>query len=145
MKTTTHPQQAQHDELIATFMGFKEFQGALLPPEKDIQLYDWENCTERYKPDFLRFNRSWDWLLPVVAKIVDLTEKEEIYNEKWSYLTVDHSDFLIGLLSNDHEPVLRCVVVFLQWLKIHPTYDVSLLELMQEYDQGESANDTIYL
>ena len=69
--------------LIAEFMGFKECEGSYYRP-----LYnsgDWVSDVD------LKFDTSWDWLIPVVDKIKILVMKDdsdELYNSvEWDNIT----------------------------------------------------------
>ena len=68
----------ENNKLIAEFMGFKlqdnpneRWFGQWFTNPTDV----WSNRIE-----ILHFDSSWDWLMPVVEKILDLKTKERLTN-----------------------------------------------------------------
>ena len=55
------------NKLIAEFMGL----------EKENGLYLFTTPMDDYKTDTLYFDTSWDWLMPVVEKILDISFQDE--------------------------------------------------------------------
>lgn len=64
------------NELIAEFMPDMEF---VTPRNKGYKSY-WKNkgTLAEYKPEALKYHKSWDWLMPVVEKIEAMDWEVEI-------------------------------------------------------------------
>lgn len=73
-----------YNEMIAQFMGmqknkYNEWEGGWFLPEYVL-------CNEGHKKQFavqdLAFDRSWDWLMPVVCKIDDLFGDDDYIDDQ---------------------------------------------------------------
>lgn len=119
----------ENNRLIAEFMG-----GELIYPntcnygvfkfsakDKHKLTYTTEPTTENgIAEGFLRFNSSWDWLMPVVEKIEGLgytTEKNyQRVDRDWQFLITRRSNILFQEFNNDSR--IACydaIVNFIEW------------------------------
>ena len=103
----------ENNILIAKFLGF------------DLQRYEDDGVVEGYKlpyeqmkstfsEDELKFNTSWDWLMPVVSKCYEYGELDNTQREQ-----------IIASLSGiiDIEDTHNAVVDFIKWYNIKKTKD----------------------
>lgn len=92
-----------NNKTIAVFMGLHFSNGAYHFKKSDKHLTEW------IREDKLKYNESWDWLMPVVKKLIDLDNDEKLLDSletnellvmsryeailvntlKWSYTTID--------------------------------------------------------
>ena len=93
----------ESNKLIAKFMG--------LGDNQPYQL--WEHIrsnaggeeTSLYFDNNLRYNSSYDWLMPVVHKIKQLGESENVYSVEFEKLK----------LTDPIERIYKVVIEFIQW------------------------------
>jgi len=83
----------EDNELIAEFMGLQLHDG--------MAVFD---KTFNEPPEQLQYDTSWDWLMPVVAKITNTTPM----NQSWY-------DIKYRLLDADIDAVYKRVVEFIKW------------------------------
>ena len=103
------------NKLIAEFMGCKV---------KDDIVYRLDNENSSFVED-LRYHSSWDWVMPVWAKILQWGMKEhglkwfQSINENYVIIqTFDDGIFMRYLDKNEElsiEPVYEAVVEFIKW------------------------------
>tara|TARA_R100001198_G_C5194169_1_gene185702 strand:+ start:765 stop:1079 length:315 start_codon:yes stop_codon:yes gene_type:complete len=68
------------NKLIAEFVGLKkiEFKSGLVNyKHTDYHVYDEKHHTTWYEGEELAFDKSWDWLMPVIDKIYHLEYEHE--------------------------------------------------------------------
>ena len=83
------------NKLIADFMELEVEDG----------LYYYTTLMDDYKTDTLYFDSSWDWLMPVVAKI----------NRDEKYLNNEHREYLLDVVPFGHiEDVYDAVIYFIK-------------------------------
>ena len=78
MKTIEDNQTIKNNVLIGNFMGWDEFNtGSYHTPYDNATYCNGEESSicDKYA---LKFNSSWDWLMPVVEKIANLHLKENV-------------------------------------------------------------------
>ena len=64
-----------------------------------------------YHPAQMRFNSSWEWLIPVISKIVNMSVKHEDFSKMLNYV---EQGLLYGGVSDITKPYKR-VVEFIEW------------------------------
>ena len=85
----------KNNKLIAEFMELEVEDG----------LYYYTTLMDDYKTDTLYFDSSWDWLMPVVAKI----------NRDEKYLNNEHREYLLDVVPFGHiEDVYDAVIYFIK-------------------------------
>ena len=67
------------NKLIAEFMGYQVVERPKVINGENFFEYLDKNGVYTYCESLLRYNDKWDWLMPVIAKIV------EDYGEGWSF------------------------------------------------------------
>ena len=101
------------NEMIAQFMGMKknkhnEWEGGWF-------LNEYVLCNEGYRKQFavydLKFEESWDWLMPVVCRIDDLFGDDDYIDDQINKV---HN----AVLKFDREIVHRAVVEFIKSQKL---------------------------
>lgn len=101
--------------MIAEFMGEKE-----LISESDFLAME----HKAHNPtiiEYLRYNSSWDWLMPVVEKIekLDYIKVESNYQNvenDWQCLIVKSNDIIIQEFDFNHiDAMYQAVVQFIEW------------------------------
>ena len=86
------------NKLIAEFMGLEVEDG----------LYHYTTLMDDYKTDMLYFDSSWDWLMPVVAKI----------SRDAKYWEDEYREYLLDVVPYGHiEDVYDAVVNFIKHIK----------------------------
>jgi len=99
----------ENNKLIAKFMGLRYVSDPISPTG-----YGWTNGKTPVSID-LKYNSSWDWLMPVVEKIEDAAtdtyvEISESSTEIWGY------PFRINIYKESKiESVYDAVVEFIKW------------------------------
>ncbi|MEX0597531.1 MAG: hypothetical protein WD512_13645 [Candidatus Paceibacterota bacterium] len=106
----------QNNELIAEFMEFGFIAG-------DVNWYCPTNLYAQFDcsfyPDELRFHKSWDWLMPVIEKIVKIMEtshKHTQYDGSYDfYHDLNEMSFLHITISD----MYIFIVKFIKWCNKH--------------------------
>ena len=110
MKTqeTTKDRITEGNRLIAEFMGHKvdfgfKKDGVLLMP---AGVGNANNNAAHVSLNFLQYHASWNWLMPVVAKIVQNIE----------YIEQENREYLMDIVPYGRiEDTLEAVVKFIEW------------------------------
>ena len=102
----------QGNKLIAEFMGGKPM-GGFVKDESELDGYAFKNRNYMFKE--LKYHSSWDWLMPVIAKI----------NKTWEYTNMDGDIFLpaeqiiqvirLALGNVDYMSTFQQVIKFIKW------------------------------
>lgn len=100
------------NKLIAEFMGGKPM-GGYVNNISELDGYSFRN--KNYKFTELKYHSSWDWLMPVIAKI----------NKTWEYTNMNGDDFLpaeriiqvirLALGNVDYMSTFQQVIKFIEW------------------------------
>ena len=98
----------ESNKLIAEFMGFTIIQGDVynIPvPKNDVGI--------GYTPNKMQYHTSWDWLMPVVEKIWDITGSRTLF---YHQISEDETLFVNDYqnLSNI-EHCYKAAVEFIKW------------------------------
>lgn len=94
-------EQIENNKLIAEFMGFAVIQGDIynIPTDRGVG----------YVPKFMKYHKSWDWLIPVVEKMYNVLQVVEDPNDDWRFDL--HEQLLDINLEGLHELLVR----FIKW------------------------------
>ena len=65
------------NKLIAEFMGYKVVDKPKVVNGENFFEYIGENGNYTYCNSLLRYNNQWDWLMPVLSKILDLSFQDD--------------------------------------------------------------------
>jgi hypothetical protein len=86
-------------QLIARYMGWKEFNAfcATNPGDGD-------DC---WQYEDMKFDTSWEWLMEVAEKIMDLPKTTEIVDKR--------TDLINQLITVHQEGIYKAVVEFIRW------------------------------
>jgi len=103
----------ENNKLIAEFLGWEKSEMKLLVPTvttvyRTVEYYNGEKVVGSFThPSSMKFHKSWDWLMPVVEKIV---------NEFPEY---DHHKVvervLQALMTADINEIYSSVIEFIKW------------------------------
>jgi hypothetical protein len=93
------------NRLIAEFMGWAETEENIFTVPHPFPLFSEEDYTYKMRSDQLEFNTSWDWLMPVVQKIL----KEDAGMNTYQLYVCD------SLGTADIGAVYNAVIQFIQW------------------------------
>ena len=101
----------ENNKLIAEFMGGKEKKQSPLFGKSFIEIdttnMDCYVSLPKYtNPKALKYNKSWDWLMPVVVKCFD---EHEVYSDDLNFKLND------ALLETNIESLYKAVVEFIKW------------------------------
>lgn len=107
----------ENNGLIAKFMGQKKNKNGKYDIPKHPYEYHWMGNSYDYFPENMRYDQSWDWLMPVVKKIKDIAEEFEYdtfnYSAFESIFDIDMtcSDFM----NNNIEGIYERCTEFIEW------------------------------
>jgi len=94
----------ENNELIAEFMGV----------EKENGLYLFTTPMDDYKTDELYFDTSWDWLMPVVRKIIEICCNDDVD----SFLSDEYTSILetipLAIIEDSHKVVVEFIKFYNQ-------------------------------
>lgn len=105
----------ENNKLIAEFMGYALYEGySYIVPHYDSYVGVDGNMHETpiHHIHSLKFHTSWDWLMPVVHKIVadyEFNEQEELSDNEYRESLMDIVPF--GIISDVYESVVE----FIKW------------------------------
>lgn len=110
------------NELIAEFMGAKSRK--IITMDETFIVYDFGAHT--YEVDGLNYDKSWDWLMPVVEKIELLQYEFEIASSGTQIISTAYSegDYYDEFTTYDSKEetkiqvVYKAIVKFVKWHKI---------------------------
>jgi len=91
----------ESNKLIADFMGMK--QGVIV------------NGIGYYDPEELEYNKSWDWLMPVVEKIESMGNTQIAIGKKYAYFTIKGEDTPVVYGETRLLAIYKSVVQFIKW------------------------------
>ena len=114
MKTT-----GENNRLIAEFMGAKYDKDTSFPMHPDdlwLPMHGICNFTGT-NGKCLKYNSSWDWLMPVVSKITSIFTKWEYESEqrKKAEDIFDMTNLFDEFITGDISSVLNRCVEFIEW------------------------------
>jgi len=93
---------AEQNELIARFMEWNEGENST----KECLFFEaWDEVTDQVTIAELKFHLDWNWIMPVVDKISEISAKENVDDklQLWMFLT------------NDIDSVFAKSVEFIEW------------------------------
>lgn len=102
------------NKLIAEFMGF-------LKPYGDVYQCCFNNINITTNGEYIRFHKSWDWLMPVVEKIENLKSPVYIHSncctiyEKVNFNTDKGDLFIESYNDNKLLAVYDTVIKYIKW------------------------------
>lgn len=107
------------NKLIADFMGCLKMSGYLyyIPEYEEMDKGKYSNqnsLTSHFLDDELKYHSSWDWLKPVIDKIIEtigIKSIDECTSDEWFYST-NITRMYIGV---SIEQAHRYVVEFIKW------------------------------
>ncbi len=98
-----------NNKLIAEFMELEKTSNNARGRKTDDLFYI--NIFGCCKVENLKYNTSWDWLMPVVEKITRL----DVGVVEWDSIIKGHAVLDMGFLFNDMLPVFNAVIQFINW------------------------------
>ena len=116
------------NKLIAEFMGYKEgfpheggdyincsdvVEGYEIPDHERAFPHNDDKDSHQFPLNYLEFHSSWDWLVPVVKKILDLNNMSELY-KRMTRVTE-------SLIYLDIQILFEEVVKFIKWYNSQQT------------------------
>ena len=101
------PEEKSKNEVIAEFMGLK--QGKDNEDRWKDDWFDNEGLINGHRNEYLRFDTSWDWLMPVVEKCYD---NSELADGTGTNVVGDISHHLLDVNITE---TYKAVVVFINW------------------------------
>ena len=109
--------QAENNKLIAKFMEYNQTTtgDAYIIPDK-IRNDDTPDATDIWIPQNMRFHYSWDWLMPVIAKISNITTP--IMTDYWHTLTCDNEHMTMALYNDNIAMAYNFVIVFIKFYNL---------------------------
>ena len=113
-------------KLIAEFMGFRpesenddRYHGMPESPYKyDVDHYKMQTT---YTPENMKYDTSWDWLMPVLKKCWESVSEFQYDSEDYEHITEEifHPDYSLSeLMHGDINAVCNRVVKFIKYTKI---------------------------
>jgi hypothetical protein len=107
------------NKLIAEFIGCKS---GLDEKGNDLVYFN-NRWGDRFLISDLKYNTSWDWLMPVVEKIENLGYHTKLtgYKEKWRFKIILTKRPLLIVSqwelnsTSKIETVYKCIIRFIQW------------------------------
>jgi hypothetical protein len=106
---------AENNKLIAEFMGYKLFGGNKYcidaHPQKRFVHKGLLNESVDFTPEQMQFHTSWEWLMPVVRKIVELSCND---NDD-AFLSNEYTNILEIIPLAIREDSYKVVVEFIKW------------------------------
>ena len=118
----------ENNKLIAEFMEIEMFgegkdhtEALLICSSLDLSVNPcthFENVQETVHLDDMKFDSSWDWLMPVVKHCTDLTRNFEFCSEQYLYWQNElfHPDYMLSeFIENDISSIYSRVVEFIKW------------------------------
>jgi hypothetical protein len=109
------------DEFDSITVKIADFVGERLPRRKTIHEQQWKfHFCDGYYPNLknMRFDSSWDWLMPVVEQIQKI-----IHKNRWPYEVITGVAAIDGIMSlpihAPKEEVYQNIVRFIKWYGEH--------------------------
>lgn len=113
----------ENNKLIAEFMGYENTRGEKEHPLYKIPAHSYEEAhlqdgymetIDTFSPFFdeMKFHSSWDWIMPVVNKILD---DEEIDLGYISYRSEEAMFIKDSLIECNLENLYKSVIEFIKW------------------------------
>ena len=96
----------ENNGLIAKFMGQKKNKNGKYDIPKHPYEYHWMGNSYDYFPENMRYDQSWDWLMPVVSKI---TRNESYIDNEYRESILDTIPY--GIIEDSY----KVVIEFIEW------------------------------
>jgi len=112
------------NKLIAEFMGHSLSRGIWYMPDYSHYVYKGNHSFKMdcFRTERLSYNSSWDWLMPVVEKILSSDMYHKIGETETSIVGISHmSHVKTSLMSTHILTVYEAVVEFIKWYNKNKT------------------------